>query len=122
MEFARSKEGIFLNQWKYILDLLTDTGMTGCKAAETPMDPNVKLKSAVEDEIIDRERYQRLAGRLIYLSHTMPDIAFVVSVISQFMHAPGPAHFLWSCFQNIEIFKANSRKRVDVQKQRAYTG
>jgi len=67
--------------------------MTRCKAAETPMDPNVKLKSTAEDEIIDRERYQRLAGRLIYLSHTRPDIAFVVSVISQFMHAPGPTHF-----------------------------
>lgn len=30
MEFARSKEEIFRNQRKYILDLLTDTGMTGC--------------------------------------------------------------------------------------------
>jgi transposase InsO family protein len=93
MEFARSKEGIFLNQRKYILDLLTETGMTGCKAVETPMDPNVKLKAASEDEVVDRERYQRLAGRLIYLSHTRPDIAFAVSVISQFMHAPGPTHF-----------------------------
>lgn len=27
-------------------------------------------------------------GRLIYLSHTKPDIAYAVSVISQFMHAP----------------------------------
>ena len=93
MEFARSKEGIFFNQRKYILDLLTETGITRCKEAETPMDPNVKLKSAAEDEVIDRECYQRLAGRLIYLSHTRPDIALVVSVISQFMHAPGPAHF-----------------------------
>jgi len=93
MEFARSKEGIFLNQRKYILDLLTETGMTGCKAAEAPMDPNVKLKSAAKDEITYRERYQRLAGRLIYLSHTRPDITFVVSVISQFMHAPRPTHF-----------------------------
>lgn len=67
--------------------------MTGCKAVETPMDPNVKLKSVAEDEIVDRERYQWLAGRLIYLSHTRPDIAFVVSVISQFMHAPGATHF-----------------------------
>ena len=32
-------------------------------------------------------------GRLIYLSHTGPDIAFAVSMVSQFMHAPGPAHF-----------------------------
>lgn len=47
MEFARSKEGIFLNQRKYILDLLTEIGMIGCKATETPMDPNVKLKGNI---------------------------------------------------------------------------
>jgi hypothetical protein len=31
-------------------------------------------------------------GRLIYLSHTRPDIAFAVSVVSQFMHSPRTAH------------------------------
>ena len=25
IEFARSKEGIFMNQWKYIMDLLKET-------------------------------------------------------------------------------------------------
>lgn len=93
MEFARSKEGIFLNHRKYILDLLAETGMTGCKAVKTPMDPSMKLKSVSKDEIIDRECYQRLTRRLIYLSHTRPDITFAVSVISPFMHAPGATHF-----------------------------
>ena len=41
----------------------------------------------------DRDRYQRLVGRLIYLSHTHPDIAFSVNMVSQFMHALGPEHF-----------------------------
>ena len=31
-------------------------------------------------------------GRLIYLSHTRPDIAYAVSVVSQFMHSPSEAH------------------------------
>lgn len=31
MEFARSKEGIFVNQCKYVLDLLNETGLLGCK-------------------------------------------------------------------------------------------
>lgn len=37
-------------------------------------------------------RYQRLVGRLIYLSHTRPDIAYAVSVVNQFMHAPSEEH------------------------------
>ena len=41
----------------------------------------------------DRDCYQRLVGRLIYLSHTRPDIAFSVNMVSQFMHAPRPEHF-----------------------------
>ncbi|XP_058726358.1 uncharacterized mitochondrial protein AtMg00810-like [Vicia villosa] len=109
MKFARYKEGIFLNQHKYILDLLTETGMPRCKVVETQMDPNVKLTSVVEYEIIDREHYQRLAERLIYLSHTRLDIAFVVSVIRQFMHAPGAAHFE-AIFIILIYFKGTSRK------------
>ena len=36
--------------------------------------------------VVDKVRYQRLVGRLIYLSHT--NIAFAVGVVSQFMYAP----------------------------------
>ena len=37
IEVLRSKQGIFINQKKYILDLLAETGMIDCKHAETPM-------------------------------------------------------------------------------------
>ncbi|RVW32398.1 Retrovirus-related Pol polyprotein from transposon RE1 [Vitis vinifera] len=40
----------------------------------------------------DKQRYQRLVGKLIYLSHTRPDIAYAVSVVSQFMHCPSEDH------------------------------
>lgn len=93
MEFARSKEGIFVNQRKYVLDLLNETGLLGCKPAETPVEPHEKLQPAQEENVKDRECYQRLVGRLIYLSHTRPDIAFAVSMVSQFMRSPGPKHF-----------------------------
>uniref|UniRef100_A0A2N9I543 Retrovirus-related Pol polyprotein from transposon RE1 n=1 Tax=Fagus sylvatica TaxID=28930 RepID=A0A2N9I543_FAGSY len=76
MEFAKSKEGIFVNQRKYVLDLLGETGILGCKPAETPMEPNTKLKLAQTKSVVNKEQYQRLVGRLIYLSHTRPDIAF----------------------------------------------
>jgi hypothetical protein len=66
--------------------LLKETSKTACKPASTPIDPNLRLGKAEEDVAVDGEMYQCLVGRLIYLSHTRPDIAYVVSVISQFMH------------------------------------
>ncbi|XP_071920664.1 uncharacterized protein [Coffea arabica] len=93
MEFARSKEGIVVSQKKYVLDFLKETGMMGCRPAETPMEPNLKLQPASAEKVRDREKFQRLVGRLIYLSHTRPDIAFPVSIVSQFMHSLGPEHF-----------------------------
>ena len=93
MEFARSKEGIFVNQRKYVLDLLGETRQLGCKPVETPIVPNIKLLPSKDNEVKDKERYQRLVGRLVYMSHTHPDIAFAISMVSQFMHACGQQHF-----------------------------
>ena len=89
IEFARSKEGIFINQRKYILNLLEKTGLLGCNAAETPVEPNLKLQPAEVENMVDKGRYHQLVGSLIYLSHTRPDIAFFVSMVSQFMYSPG---------------------------------
>ena len=92
MEVARSKEGIVISQRKYVLDLLKQTGMIGCKPADTPIDPNKKLGDGEQGESVDIGQYQRLVGELIYLSHTRPDIAFAVSLVSQFMHVPHKEH------------------------------
>jgi hypothetical protein len=41
------------------------------------MDPNQKLGN-IGDAAVDKEMYQPLVRRLIYLSHTILDIAYVV--------------------------------------------
>ncbi|RVW63107.1 Retrovirus-related Pol polyprotein from transposon TNT 1-94 [Vitis vinifera] len=92
MEVARSRKGIVVSQRKYILNLLKETGMLGCKPIDTPMDSQKKLGIEKESTPVDRGRYQRLVGRLIYLSHTRPDIGFAVSAVSQFMHSPTEEH------------------------------
>ncbi|KAK2433017.1 putative mitochondrial protein [Trifolium repens] len=92
IEVAHSKKGIFISQQKYITDLLKETGKSACKPASTPLDPNLKLGIAEEAAAVDKEMYQRLVGRLIYLSHTRPDIAYAVSLVSQFMHNPKENH------------------------------
>lgn len=92
IEVLRSQHGIFICQKKYILDLLAETGMMDCKPAETPMIANQRLYMEPEAELAEKERYQRMVGKLIYLSHTRPDIAYAVGVVSRFMHQPQKAH------------------------------
>ncbi|RVW46804.1 Retrovirus-related Pol polyprotein from transposon RE2 [Vitis vinifera] len=90
IEVTRSKKGISISHRKYVLDLLIETDMLGCKPSDIPIKARKRTKS---DGIpVDREKYQRLVDRLIYLSHTRPDIAFAVSVVSQYMHSPKESH------------------------------
>ncbi|XP_048131448.1 uncharacterized mitochondrial protein AtMg00810-like [Rhodamnia argentea] len=91
IEVSRSSHGIFLCRRKYILDLLSRIGMLGCKSIDTPLDSNAKIW-AKTGELVDRESYQRLVGKLIYLSHTRPDIAYTIGFVSQFMHDPYTTH------------------------------
>lgn len=86
MEVARSSVGIAISQMKYALDLLTESGMLGSKTMDTPMDANIKLGVKKYFPLAYKGRYQRLFEKSIYLTHTRPDIGYVVSIISQFMN------------------------------------
>ena len=72
--------------------MLKETGKLGCKPASTPIDSNVKLNIEEGDPLKDVSHFQRLVGKLIYLTVTRPDISFAVSQVSQFMHAPRTLH------------------------------
>nr|CAN77894.1 hypothetical protein VITISV_026062 [Vitis vinifera] len=82
IEVARSKNGMFLSQHKYVLDLLTEVRLLECKPMDTLIVQNHRLGEYSDQVSIDKVRYQRLVGKLIYLSHTCPDIAYAVSVSS----------------------------------------
>ncbi|KAK3013501.1 hypothetical protein RJ639_010094 [Escallonia herrerae] len=123
MEVARSNKGISISQRKYTLDLLKETGMLGCKPVDTPMDPICKLGRKEGSAPVDKGRYQRLVGRLIYLSHTRPDIGFSISVVSQFMNNPTEEHLeaVYKILRYLKMttgkglfFKKGYRKNIDI--------
>jgi hypothetical protein len=57
------------------------------------MDPNVKLVPGQGEPMKDAGRYRRLVDRLNYLTVTIPDITFAVSIVSQFLNAPCDSHW-----------------------------
>ncbi|RVW30369.1 Retrovirus-related Pol polyprotein from transposon TNT 1-94 [Vitis vinifera] len=111
IEVAYSTQGIFISQQKYVTDLLAETGKIRCKPVFTPMDPNHKLGEVKEEPVVDKRMYQRLVGRLIYLAHTRPDIAYSVSVISQFMHDSREPH-LQATYKVLHYLKGNLGKGI----------
>lgn len=84
--------------------------MLGSKLASSPIEMNHRLEGE-EGEPMNREKYQRLVGKLIYFSHTRPDIAHDVSVASQFMHNPFPSH-LEGVFRILRYLKSTARKGI----------
>ena len=66
--------------------------MIDCKPAETPKVANHGLQIVEGAKLANKEQYQGLVGKLIYLSHTRPDIAYTVGIVSRFMHFPQTDH------------------------------
>jgi len=109
IEVAYSRQGIFISQRKYILDLFKETGKLGCKTTGWPIEQNHRIGNDEENPKVEKTQYQRLVGKLIYLSHTRSNIAYAVSVVSQFMNDPRERH-LQAVDRIIQYLKASPKK------------
>lgn len=92
LEIDRSNAGFFVSQKKYTIDLLKEFGMQNVTPLKLPMDAHLKLTPDKGDSLSDPTIYQRLVGKLIYLTITRPDISFHVHILTQFMQKPTSVH------------------------------
>ena len=98
VEVMRRKRGIFLSKRKYMLDLLSETRKMAAKSCQSPMAPSLHLIR--EGELFeDPKIYKRLVGKLNFLTITHLDIAYSVSVVSQYMSFPIVDH--WAAVEQI---------------------
>ena len=93
LEVHHQSNVIFLNQQKYIQDLIKLADLVGTTSVDTPMEVNVKYRKYEGDLLLDPTLYRRLVGSLIYLTTTRPDISYAVHQVSQFMSSPRHLHF-----------------------------
>ncbi|XP_016652267.1 PREDICTED: uncharacterized mitochondrial protein AtMg00810-like [Prunus mume] len=84
---------IFVNQTKYIRDLLHKAGMTTSKPCPTPCKPHTQVLSTSGEPLKDPTLYRSIVGALQYLTFTKPDIAYSVNTVFQYMTNPTEVHF-----------------------------
>ncbi|KAG6538135.1 hypothetical protein ZIOFF_003246 [Zingiber officinale] len=84
--------GTFVGQTKYCMDLLHKYGMNEANPVVCPTDYKGAITSITGREKPDAAIYRGIVGSLIYLSHTRPDLSFLVSLLSRYMSQPTSAH------------------------------
>jgi hypothetical protein len=82
LQVLQTNEGIFLSQSKYVCDLLRRFHMDDCKPTPSPFQSGVKLSATCTSPEVDATLYRQLVGSLLYLTHTCPDLSFVVGVVA----------------------------------------
>ncbi len=101
VEFKRNRaeRTITMNQRKYIEEVLKRFNMEYCKPIGTPLDVNSKLLKLMVEEFEEVQGemegipYMASVGSLMYVMvGTQADLAFPVSMVSQFMSMVGPSH------------------------------
>nr|GEX08422.1 hypothetical protein [Tanacetum cinerariifolium] len=76
LQVKQKKDGIFINQDKYVAEILKKFGLTKGKSASTPIDIEKPLLKDPDDEDVDVHIYRSMIGSLMYLTSSRPDIMF----------------------------------------------
>ena len=66
--------------------------MEDCKPNPSPFQSGVKLSLTCTSPEVDDTLYRQLAGILLYLTHSHPNISFLVGLVAQYMQHPHESH------------------------------
>lgn len=93
IEAYRDSTGLYLSQSKYIGDLLQKVNMAGAKPYTTPAAPGRTMSKHDAESLLDPSLYRSTIVALQYLTVTRPDISYIISKLSQFLHCPTTVHW-----------------------------
>ena len=87
LQIKQTNGGIFLNQSKYVKDLIKRFGLENAKAFGTPISLSTKLNKDEKGKSVDVKLYRGMIGSLLYLTASRADIMFsvclcIISILS----------------------------------------
>jgi hypothetical protein len=82
LQVLQTNEGIFLSQSKYACDLLRHFHMDDCKPTPSPFQSGVNFTATCTSPEVDATMYHQLVSSLLYLTHTRPELSFIVGLVA----------------------------------------
>ena len=78
LEFIHTHDGIIMHQYKYIKELLVEYFVSSSSQITSPLPSKLKSFYTNDDPLVDATSNRQSTGKLNFLLHTRPNIAFIV--------------------------------------------
>nr|GFC69180.1 hypothetical protein [Tanacetum cinerariifolium] len=92
LQVNQSPCGIFINQSKYVLEILNKYGMKYCDPIGTLMEIKDKLDLDQNETPVDATKYRSMIGALMYLTSSRPDIVHATCLCARYQAKPTKKH------------------------------
>jgi isopentenyldiphosphate isomerase len=92
IQVKQMKQGTFIQQVKYMKDLMKKFNMDELKPVSTLMSTAVSLDPDENGEAVDQSEYKSMIGSLLYLTATRSDIQFTMCLCARFQASPCSSH------------------------------
>ena len=74
LQIKQTREGTFMHQGKYTMDVLKKFNMGEAKPLSMPMSTTMALDADEEGEAVDQKEYRGMIRSLLFLTAMRPDI------------------------------------------------
>jgi len=92
LQTKHMKDGIFINQSKYVKELLKRFGMKNSGSKRNPMSTTTFLDKNENIKSVDQKIYRGIIGSLLYITASRPDIIFIICLCARYQSNPKESH------------------------------
>nr|GEU46398.1 copia protein [Tanacetum cinerariifolium] len=92
LQVNQSPCGIFINQSKYVIEILRKYRMKSCDLVGTPMEIKDKLDLDQNGTPVDATKYRSMIGALMYLTSSRPNIMHATCLCARYQAKPTKKH------------------------------
>ncbi|GJU67548.1 retrovirus-related pol polyprotein from transposon TNT 1-94 [Tanacetum coccineum] len=119
LQVQQNKDGIFISQYKYVVEILKKFGFIKVKTASTQMETQKPLLNDKDGEEVDVHMYRSMIGSLMYLTSSRPDIMFAVCACARYQVNPKVSH-LHVVKRIFRYLKGKAKKSVRLMMEKLF--